>query len=991
MKMRLLLLLLGTACLQGMFSQSYFQQEVNYTLSVSLDDIQHTLRGFESVQYINNSPDDLSFLWFHIWPNAYKDNSTAMALQLLESGSTRFQYASEEERGYIDSLDFRVNGGSIAWLPDDRHKDICKLILNDILHPGDTIIITTPFYVKLPGSFSRFGHKGQAYQVSQWYPKPAVYDRHGWNQMPYLDQGEFYSEFGSFDVTITLPKNYVVGATGNLLTNEELQWLEEKSKDTTTVQNIPASDHELKTIRYSGRNIHDFAWFADKRYRVLKGEVLLSGGRKVTTWAMYTEMQKEVWKDAIQYINDAIRYYSAWYGDYPYDNCTAVYGALEAGGAMEYPTITVVGNTNTAVMLENFIMHEVGHNWFYGVLGFNERKYPFLDEGLNTFSEMRYMTTKYPQLKLHQMLIESGAIAGKLNVDDLPFSDYYYYLYLLSARSNMDQPLNLTSEQYTSMNYGMIVYQKSALVWNYLLQYLGEEKFNNIMQQFYRKWQFRHPDPEDLRAEFEIACSENLSWFFNDLLNTSEKMDYAVKRTRKDQVLVKNSGRISSPLHIASLGGDSVLQEKWFTGFTGKQWLELPLKEAERIKLFNKSPIPEINRRNNTLRTHGLLRRIEPMDIHPLQILEKSYKTSVGIMPAIGWNNYNKTQLGILLYSPLLPQQTLEYQLAPMFGLGNRDISGMGRISFNLYPRSSMFQAFQLSLDARRFGQGIENGQSYKRIRGELLITLKNASAQNPVKKTVKLGLVSATERMRIYRKYAMDNFFATADIGYSNPKIFNPYRINLNFEANNDFVRSSLELNYTHAMRYAMNAISFRVFASGFLFKEYDMKDHYAIRLSGNSGIYDYKFEHLYLGRFEDITDPNRQALLSQQFVMNEGGFATNVPFAFSDKWLATLGVTLRIPKVPLYLYATAGTYSGAGDQIWDLSAEVSVESEKVAYETGVMASLGNFVKVYFPVVTSHDISEVNKALTDNYWQTIRYVIDFNAINPFKLKNRMF
>ncbi len=991
MKVRLISLLLITACFQSMFSQAYFQQEVNYTLSVSLDDVSHTLKGFESIRYINNSPDILSFLWFHLWPNAYKDNSTALARQLLESGRTRFQYASEEERGYIDSLDFRVNGKRITWLPDDLHKDICKLILNDILRPGDTIIITTPFYVKLPESFSRSGHKGQAYQVSQWYPKPAVYDRHGWNQMPYLDQGEFYSEFGSFDVTITLPKNYVVGATGNLETSEELHWLEERLKDTTTVRNIPASDRELKTIRYSERNIHDFAWFADKRYRVLKGDVLLSGGRKVTTWAMFTEVQKEVWKDAIQYINDAVRYYSAWYGDYPYNNCSAVYGALEAGGAMEYPTITVVGNVNTPLMLENYIMHEVGHNWFYGVLGFNERKFPYLDEGINTFSEFRYMKSKYPQLKLYKMLTENESLVRKLNADDLPFSDYYYYLYLLSARNNIDQPLNLASDQYTSMNYGMIVYDKSALVWNYLLQYLGEEKFNSIMQQFYRNWQFRHPDPEDLRMEFETAYKEDLSWFFNDLLGTSAKMDYEIKRIRADRVMVKNTGTISSPLHMASMDEDRVQHERWYPGFSGRQWLDMPDKEAGKIRLFHEISVPEINRRNNTMRTHGLLRRIEPLDIHPIQILEKSYKTSVGILPALGWNNYNKTQLGLVLYSPLLPQQTIEYQFVPMYGLGNHDISGMGRISLNLYPQSSIFQAFQLSINARRFGHGTENGLSYNRLKGELLITIRNASAQNPVIKTVKLSLVSATELIRIYRRYAIDNFFATADINFYNPEVLNPYRVNLNMEANNDFVRSSLELNYTHAMRYAMNALRFRVFASGFLFKEYDMNDHYAIRLSGNSGIHDYKFEHLYLGRFEDITDPNRQALLSQQFAMNEGGFASNVPFAFSDKWLATLGITLRIPKTPLYLYATAGTYSGAGDQIWDLPAEESVESEKVPYETGVMASLGSFVKVYFPMVTSHDISQVNKALTDNYWQTIRYVIDFNAINPFKLKNRMF
>jgi hypothetical protein len=991
MKSSLLLLFLSAICFQDIFSQAYFQQEVNYTIMVSLDDVGHTLRGFESIQYINNSPDKLTYLWFHLWPNAYKNNSTAFARQEIENGSSSFYFASPGERGFIDSLDFRVNGHTITCSPDNYNIDICRLILNGPLLPGDTIIITTPFFVKIPGPFSRFGHKGQAYQVSQWYPKPAVYDMHGWNQMPYLDQGEFYSEFGSYDVRITLPKNYVVGATGNLVTREELEWLEKKTMDTTAVKNFPASDKVLKSIQYKEKNIHDFAWFADKRYRVLKGEVLLPGDKKVNTWAMFTDQQAGMWKNAIEYINDAVRYYSEWYGDYPYKNCSAVYGALEAGGAMEYPTITVVGNVNTPTMLENFIMHEVGHNWFYGVLGFNERKYPFLDEGINTFSEFRYMKTKYPQLKLYKFFVDHQSLPSILNVDDLPFNDYYYYSYLLSARSGIEQPLNLSSDQYTSMNYGMIVYDKSALSWNYLLQYLGEEKFDSIMQQFYKKWQFRHPEPKDLRQEFEENCSEDLSWFFNDLLTTTEKTDYAVKRFRQNQVLVKNSGGVSSPLSLTSLKDSQILQKKWYPGFKGKQWLDLSLQQADLVVLFDSIWLPEINRRNNTLSLHEPLRKLESLNIQPFQIIEKYGKTSLGIFPIAGWNYYNKALLGVLLYNPVIPQQAIEYQLAPMYGFGNHDIAGMGKVSLNLYPNYSVFQNIQLSIDARRFGYGTNHGESYSRAGGELLITFKNSIARSPAKKTLKFGLISASELALTSNRHFLEFFFITMDANYSNHNVLNPYGINLNLEVNNDYTKTSLEVNYTHANKYAKNAVQVRFFASAFLEKESDFDDYYDIKLSGTSGILDYKYEHVFLGRFEYIADSNRQILLSQQFVMNEGGFASNNPFAQSNKWLTTIGFTWRIAMLPMYLFANAGTYSGAGEATWNISSENTIVSESLAYEAGVMINLGNFIRVYFPVITSHDISEVNVALTENYWQTIRYIIDFNAINPFKLKNRMF
>jgi hypothetical protein len=807
--------------------------------------------------------------------------------------------------------------------------------------------------------------------------------------MPYLDQGEFYSEFGSFDVTITLPRNYVVGATGNLVTREEIEWLNQKTKDTAVVNHFPASDPFNKTIRYQEDRIHDFAWFADKRYRVMRGEAELTDGRKVTTWAMFADKEAELWKNSIEYINDALRYYSSWYGNYPYNNCSAVYGALEAGGAMEYPTITVVGNAGTPAMLEDFIMHEVGHNWFYGMLGFNERKYPYLDEGINSFSEFRYMNTKHPDLKLYSLFLNNEKLARTLNLDD-PLGSYYYYSFMLSARSNRDQAMNLSSEKYTSMNYGAVVYHKSALAFSFLLKYLGEEKFNSMMQEFFQQWQFKHPGPMDLQDAFEKNCTQDLSWFFKDLLTTTKKMDYALKRVRHDQVLVKTTGRIAAPVSLTLLKDDAVQEVKWYPGFQGKQWLGLPAKSADQVKLLD-GVSPEMRPKNNRLRTHGLLKTVEPLDLHLFQLLEKPDRTQIGIFPAAGWNNYNKTLLGILFYSPVIPQQTIEYQLMPMYGLGNHDVAGMGKVSLNLYPGSSAFQAIQFSIDARRFGYAITNGSSYNRLRGEMMITFRNNRARSPLEKTLGFGYTTASEQVVIHNGALFESYFLTMDAHLSSHHILNPFGVHFNVEVNNDYARSSLEMQFARALKYAQKAIQIRLYATAFLEKESDFNSYYTAKLSGASGTYDYKYEHLFLGRFENIEDPNRQIFLSQQFVMSEGGFASNIPYATADRWLATLGITLRVPRIPVYLFVHAGSYSGAGEATWILSEENTISSETLAYETGVMINLGNAIKVYFPFYTSRDIKAVNSALTDNYWQTIRYIIDFNAINPFKLKNRIF
>ncbi|MBK8310610.1 MAG: hypothetical protein IPL04_06575 [Chitinophagaceae bacterium] len=213
--------LLLTQCSYIVAYTQYWQQQVNYTIDVSLNDNDHTLNGFEKIEYINNSPDTLHFIWFHLWPNAYKNDKTAFTDQTLENGNTKFYFSNTEDRGYINRLDFKVGNSTAAIEDHPQHIDIVKILLPSPLLPGQKTIITTPFHVKLPYNFSRGGHDGESYQATQWYPKPAVYDKNGWHPMTYLDQGEFYSEFGSFDVSITVPKNYVVAATGELQNAEE--------------------------------------------------------------------------------------------------------------------------------------------------------------------------------------------------------------------------------------------------------------------------------------------------------------------------------------------------------------------------------------------------------------------------------------------------------------------------------------------------------------------------------------------------------------------------------------------------------------------------------------------------------------------------------------------------------------------------------------------------------------------------------------------------
>ena len=222
--MKKLFAVITCLCSVVVYSQdNYWQQQVNYDIDVALNDKNHTLKGFLNLEYTNNSPDQLDFIWFHLWPNAYKNENTAFAKQLFRDPEGKKRWKDIKDKGYIDSLAFKVNGVAAKTEADPENIDIVKLLLPNPLKPGEKVKITTPFFVKLATYNSRSGHEAQSYMVCQWYPKPAVYDRKGWHPIPYLDQGEFYSEFGSFKVNITLPSSYIVGSTGLLQNEAELK------------------------------------------------------------------------------------------------------------------------------------------------------------------------------------------------------------------------------------------------------------------------------------------------------------------------------------------------------------------------------------------------------------------------------------------------------------------------------------------------------------------------------------------------------------------------------------------------------------------------------------------------------------------------------------------------------------------------------------------------------------------------------------------------
>jgi hypothetical protein len=519
-KKNILALAVLQLCSLAAISQ-YWQQETNYTINVKLNDKAHTLTGDLKLDYINNSPDTLSYIWFHLWPNAYKNENTAYAKQILKEADGRKRWDAMTENGSIDALAFSVNGQSATIEADPNNIDVIKVVLPQSLLPKQQVTITTPFTMKIPTYASRSGHLDQSYIICQWYPKPAVYDRKGWHPIPYLDHGEFYSEYGRFNVNITVPATYVVAATGTLQNEDELKTYktigEANNKAGAKLKKYSTKEKNEKTLSFKGENIHDFAWFADKDFIIRYDTAALASGKIIDVFSYSYVKGNKNWDKSIGYIEDAVRRYSGWIGEYPYPVVQAVEGPKNvASGGMEYPMITLITSPDAnGEGLDGVITHEVGHNWFYGILGSNERDHAWMDEGINSYYQFRYEADKYRSNSVFR-----GAVPEEIKKKEL--GEFQDAIYGAMTQIPMDGAIETPSADFPDKDkYAAVIYLKTA-IWMFIVESsVGKEPLDKVIQSYYSNWKFKHPYPEDLKAEFEKVLNKSVDNLFQ-LLNRKE-------------------------------------------------------------------------------------------------------------------------------------------------------------------------------------------------------------------------------------------------------------------------------------------------------------------------------------------------------------------------------------------------------------------------------------------------------------------------------------
>jgi hypothetical protein len=748
---------------------------------------------------------------------------------------------------------------------------------------------------------------------------------------------------------------------------------------------FPESSEETKTLHFHQDKVHDFAWFADKRWIVRKEDFTLPhSGRRVTAWAMFTPENKELWERGTEYIIDATHYYSLWNGDYPYDHVTAVDGTISAGGGMEYPNVTVIGNSGNAMGLETVIVHEVGHNWFYGILGSNERTNAWMDEGINSYNETRYFETKYDDTLTFVGSSLSPNIAKMLDLDEYSYRFRDELMYLFSARRLDDQPMQCHSDEFTGLNYGTIVYKKTALAFNYLKGYLdgsqGDGSFDNAMQSYFEEWKFKHPTPDDLQASLETATSANLSWFFDELVQTAGKPNYTAKKVKKAaagyEVKVKNTGDIPGPFALSGIKDKKVVAETWYEGVQPGESTIVILTgtELDQISLDGSNDMIEYDRKDNNLRTKGLFKRAEPLQLRMLTRIEDPHHSQLFWMPVTAWNNQNNWMVGLNLHNASLPQDDWEFSITPLYSFTSKTLNGFGRLShfrgpFQMHLKTQNFRAnASPSFEVDYYRQSLElaydfdkrpNSPWRSRLDVEVAHLYRHYEIRFPA--IVETELTSQLDLYRWSPKLMYTVHNAQARIQHDFTVLARGFFDVVNRSGTNYQGSVAYEGAFSYSQK--KKKLRWRLYAGGNL-----QPSGFYIGGAGLTGGTDRMYDHLFLQRqyFDNVA--NRQ-------VTNTQG-AIHIP-VFSAEWMTTAYAEYEIPgKLPISVFA--------GGALFENASNVG-NVKNYAYSAGISITIiRDIIAVHVPLIGVQILDKSNNGYNPHDY--ITFELRLEKLNLWKL-----
>ncbi len=920
------------------YAQHHSQMDVEVNMA------QKTLTVQQEIEFFNQSEDTLTTIVLNDWNNAYSSKTSPLAKRFSDEFYRGFHLATEKERGNTNIITITTADKTVLlWERTEKNPDYIIVKLGNILAPNHKITLHLNYIVKIPSDkFTNYGYteKGGMY-LRNWFVTPARYENHDFIKYNNYNLDDIANAVSNFDIILRIP--YQSGRQAqNLKLTTDLG-----SEETFQTENF-------SIYKLTAKNRTDFSVFLEPKlsfrsYKNSSAEVLTNlKGYKAD------EFQKAIVIDRI------VNFTNQLIGKSPYDKITvsqADYDRNPFYGLNQMPTFLVPFPDD--FLFEIKFLKTYLNNYLKNSLKLNPRNDNWIYDGIQIYTMIRYIEEYYPNCKMTGSISNRKLFKG-FHLLNLDFNEQYSYFYLLMARKNLDQPLGNPKNTLIKFNEQIASKYRAGLSLIYLDEYLGKPFVSNTIQQFYTQNRENQTTGDDFEKLIKSKTDKNIDWFYNTIINSREIIDYSFKKVSKtkDSVIfsLKNNARVFVPIPIYGIKNDTIVFKKWIEPMKEDSIYTLERKEAKKIVINYKNEVPEFNLRNNWKKIEGFFPNDRPIKFAFVKDLEDPFYNQIIYAPILNYNVYDGLSPGMRFHNKAILNRPFVYDINPTYSVKSKTITGSGIFMYNKDYRDSHLFNVRYSISANYFHYAPD--ATYLKINPMVLMQIRKDDYRDNRKQLVLFRQVIINrEKSEIVVDSSLQDY-SVFDAKYINSRTELTNHISFvgDIQFSGKFGKISTEIQYRKLFENN-HQINLRLFAGAFTYNKSN-SDFYSFALDRPT---DYLFDYPYLGRSSDT------GIVSQEFIMAEGGFKSKLSTPYANKWITTLNGSYSI-------WNWIEAYGDIG------FVKNKPQNTKFLFDSGIRLNmLTDYFELYFPIYSSKGW-EITQP---HYGETIRFIV---TLDPNKL-----
>ena len=896
-------------------------------IDATLDASHNTISIDQQIIYQNTSKDTLKEIYLFDWANSFSSKTSPLAKRFAENYESAFHFEKDKDRGRTNLEKVYANPNTpLQWEREDK-VDILRVIPNKTILPGESYTFNIKYEVKVPDSrFTRYGvTRRNEYNLRYWYLSPAVYDGE-WQIYSNKNTDDLYLTPSDFSIKFHYPQIYYLIS--------DLDVISETFSDRLKTTELVGKDRMSAVIYFE--KIPTFHTIDTDKLKVATN---LQSSR------VTPPIQAMVIDRIVHFLDDRL-------GSYPFEKMIisdADYRTEPVYGLNQLPSFISPFPDGFEYDMEQ--LKTITRHYIDNTLILNSRKDYWLQDALQIYLMMEYVDTYYPKMKIIGNLSDWWVIRWA-HIADLEFNDQYPILYLNMARHNIHQALTTQKDSLIKFNMNIANAYYGGSGFKYLNDYLGDEIVNTSIKDFYKENKLKPITTSDFEEFLSERTSLPVNWFFDDFADTRKTIDFKIKKVRKKgdslEVFIQNKRKTSLPVSVYGLNKDEIVFKTWTSPIDSITSITIPSKNIRKLAVNYEGKIPEYNRRNNFKSVDGLLNK--PIQFRIFQDVEDPNYTQFFFIPVFTYNLYDGVSTGIRIYNKTLLPKALNYSLEPQIGLRSKTIVGSASVSYRQQMDEGNLYAMRYGFSGKYYSY--DRGLFYKRFSPYMTFSFRNPDLRKNEKQFLNVRNVN------VYRDENPDlpnenpNYSVfNMQYVYSNPNLINYFRSVVDYQISSKFSKLSLDMEY-RKLFLNNRQLNLRFFAGVFLFNDSrEDEDFFSFALDRPS---DYMFDYNYYGRSES------SGLFSQQLIIAEGGFKSQLQPAYANSWITTVNASTNIWRW-IYAYGDAGLVHN------------SHKGTSAVFDSGIRLSLvADYFELYFPIYSNLGF-EPN---LPHYDQKVRFIV---------------